>query len=261
MEADMFDRINEIVRVAVNNNFNCTKKEYAQLDELAQEYPRKLFFTNSNVKTPLLLDINRHPYKAVITLNPDITVDETLIENFYELDPFKIPFVRIKYVPLRQDIKDLIQEISSEGYTTVITLQRFNGKKGLFQYVPEDKKDLYKYDHSRFRLHGDALKEIHKIADSTPNTYICDRKDVGCGGCGLCSKLTIGRVTKISSLNMSSSGECPFDCVDCYAKTMQNILKKFERNHIVYDVIKQNVKQAGLTKHIKHAKKALRKAA
>ena len=247
--------INEVVRVAVNNNFNCTDEEYDQLSEFTKEYPHKYFFTNSNIKTPLLLNINNYPFKTVLTLNPDIYVDESLIERFYEIDPEKIAFVRVKFIPNHEPFKNLLIELSKENYNIVVTIQRFNGNKTISKFVPDSRKQ-YIFDHNRFRLFGKTLKSLQKIVDNTPNTYICDRKGLGCQGCGLCSTLNIGRVETISSLNLSTSGDCTFNCVDCYAKTMQNFLKRIGVNHIVYDVIKKNAKQSGRTKHIKDAIKA-----
>ena len=243
-----------VVRVAVNNNFNCTPKEYRQLDEYVQAHPSKFFFVNCNVKTPLLRTLNDHPYKAVITINPDLIVRETEIMKFYSLDRERVAFVRVKYIPDSQPIVELIQELSEAQYAVVVTLQRFNSKAMLTKYA---RLENYHFDNTRGRLHGEALSKIQALVDATPGVAICDRQGLGCQGCGLCSKLTVGQDLSLVSLNMSSSGLCGFNCPDCYAKAMQNFLRKIGQCTIKYDVIKQNEKQAGRTEHIKKARAAL----
>jgi hypothetical protein len=242
----------KVVRVAVNNNFNCTLAEFQQLDTFAAAYPDTLFFVNSNINTKLLHRINEHPYKAIITLNPDIWIDTKQISKLSGVDQDKIAFVRIKYIPKCQDVYDLILKISN-NYPVVITLQRFNGKKSIVQFVP-DYREHYEFSHNRFRLFGDSLDKVIKMG-AVDNIYICDEKGLGCGGCGLCSTLVAGKSLPIYTLNLSSSGMCPFNCVDCYAKTLQHFLSKIGMPEIHYDWIHMNHKQAGRTKHIRSCKK------
>lgn len=242
----------KVVRVAVNNNFNCTDAEFQQLDTFAAAYPDTLFFINSNINTKYLHRINEHPYLAVITLNPDILLKKKQVQKFYALDREKIAFVRIKYIPNHPEIIDLIHKVS-DSYPVVITLQRFNGKKSIVQFVP-DYREHYHFSHNRYRLFGDSLSDVIELA-MLDNIHICDEKGLGCGGCGLCSTLTAGKSLPIYTINLSSSGMCPFNCVDCYAKTMQHFLGKIGMPQIHYDWIHMNHKQAGRTKHIKSCKK------
>lgn len=238
-----------VVRVAVNNNFNCTTAEFKQLDDLSRVYPETLFFINTNIKTPNLLEINNHPYKSVITINPDISIDRRRVKRLYSIASDKIAFTRIKYIPGDPKIVDLIQEVS-ETHPVVITLQRFNSIKTASEFLPDFRKH-YKFSNNRFRLSGESLKKALEIADSNDQTYICDRAGTGCGGCGLCSTLTATDRLPIYTLNMSSSGICPYNCVDCYAKAMQNFLRKLNKPVIRFDWIHLNCKQSGRTDHIK----------
>lgn len=244
---------NKVIRVAVNNNFNCTVPEFRQLDDLQQIHPESLFFLNSNIKTSKLLQINRHPYRAVITLNPDITINPSLVKRLYDIALDKIAFTRIKYIPNHPEIVDLIHKVS-ETYPVVITNQRFNGIKTISQYVP-DFRDHYKWSHNRFRLFGDSLAQVEKLVLPDSNIHICDQLGLGCGGCGLCSTLTTGQTLPIYTMNLASSGICPYNCVDCYAKTMQHFLRSIDVPVIHFDWIHMNHKQAGRTQHIKNAKK------
>ena len=243
-----------VVRVAVNNNFNCTPAEWAQLDGYKAAHPDKYFFVNCNIKTPLLRTINDHPYKAVITLNPDLIVRENEIIKFYSLDRERIGFVRVKYIPDSQPIVDLIQELSEAQYKVVITVQRFNSKAVLTKYA---RLEDYSFTCSRGRLVDEALAKVHTIADTTPGVAICDRQSLGCQGCGLCSKLTIGEDLTIRKLDLSTSGECPYHCPDCYAQYAIKTLVRGMGNEPTYDVIKKNAKQSGRTEHIRHARAAL----
>jgi len=244
----------EVVRVAVANNFNCTEAEYRQLGEYVADNPSRYFFVYSNIKTPKLLTLNQHSHKAVITLNPDLTVQEHLVKRLYEIEPGLVAYVRVKYLPDQTPIIELIDELSEQGYPTVITLQRFNGKRTLYKYTT---KEHYRFSCSRYRLHGEALRKCLTIADTTPHTYVCDRKGLGCAGCGLCSKLVVGRELPIKSLNLSSSGICKYSCPDCYAKTMQRFLSRIGMPLIRYDKVMRNSKQSGRTQHIKEARQAL----
>lgn len=249
----MNKEIKEVVRVGLNNNFNCTSDEFNQVAGFKMVRPDAFFFVNSNIKTRNLLEINNHDIKVVVTVNPDIKVERKLVNKLYKLDKEKVGFVRVRYVPENDSIKSLINELSEKGYNVVITVMRFKGNESVNTY---SKKEFYDYSFSWFRLKKEYFAELEKFADSLQNVYICDRKGIGCSGCGLCTKLTMGKEVTIYGLNLSTSGICPFNCPDCFAKKMQHFLISMEKEPMKYDVIKQNEKQAGKTAHIKHLKKA-----
>jgi hypothetical protein len=246
------NNITNVIRVAVNNNFNCTAAEFNQLKDLQAIHPESLFFINSNIKTRNLKKINDYPYKAVITINPDLFVDPKLVQRLYDIASDKIAFIRIKYIPNHPEILELIKEVSKTS-NVVVTLQRFNGIANLEKYVP-DYRIHYKWSSNRFRLFGDSLKIIETYTQRLPRTYICDRAGLGCGGCRLCSTLTCGKDVQILTLNLAASGICPYNCVDCYAKTLQHFLRSINVPVIKYDWIHMNHKQSGKTAHIRHLK-------
>jgi hypothetical protein len=253
----------KVVRIATNNNFNCTKAEWNQLDSFARKNLTDTFFINSNINTPALTTVNKHPYKVVVTANPDITgTDEDIKRIMLKLLTIKdhIAFVRVKFVPGDTHFIKLIALLLAMDFPVVITLQRFNSLKSITRYT--DKK-FYRYSCGRFRLTGKMLKTITQLVAKYRTqkfpVWICDQKGLGCSGCGLCSKLTTGKTYKVYSLNLSSSGICPYNCPDCYAKTMQNFCRKMGYKPIIYDTIKQNEKQSCKTAHIREALNAKRR--
>ena len=241
-----------VVRIASSNNFNCTNKEWKQVDHFATNNPDKTFFVNSNIHTPALTSVKKHPYKIVVTVNPNLTIGlhKKLRLKLLAIKD-KIAFVRVKYLPETPAINGLIGVLLSQGFPIVITMQRFNSLKTLQLYT--DPK-YYKYSCSRYRLAGKALKQLHHLVDDSMAQgfplYICDRKGKGCQTCKLCSTLTTGRRDlKITCLNLSSSGICPYSCCDCYAKRMQHFSLSMGHKPMTFDVIHQNDKQAGRLVH------------
>ena len=155
--------IRKTVRVATNNNFNCTPKEFKQLDELAKSNPDSVFFINSNINTPELLRANDHPYKIVVTVNPTLIVRDECIERLYQIRKDLVAFVRVKYIPDHPEIKDVITKVSKDNYAVVVTVQRWNGIEALLNWT---KLEHYTFAHNRFRLSGSALKELQDFVDN-----------------------------------------------------------------------------------------------
>jgi hypothetical protein len=231
-----------LIRVAVNNNFNCTKREFDQLNDISSSDPHSTFFINTNIKTPGLSRIKNYSYKTVITVNPDITVNPELIKKLKRLPVDKIAFIRIKYIPNNIPIIKLIKDLS-KNYKIVITVQRFNSKKSIKPFVPNFRKE-YTFKNNRYRLNPKGYDLLESIIEKLNNVYICDKLQQGCSSCKLCSTLVTGKDYPIYTLNLSSSGICPYSCVDCYAKTLQNFLIKINKSAIRYDYIHMNKKQA-----------------
>lgn len=241
-----------VVRVAVNTNFRCTVKEWEQLDKMAAKHSDSEFFVNCNIRTPNLATINDHPYKAVITANPELVVKDWQVQRLALVNPEKVAFVRVKYIPEFKGHLPLITHISESGYPVVVTPQRFNGLKGLNEYST---REFYKWSHNRFRLNKEAMRYLKDFTESLNQVYICDESGAGCKGCMLCSTLPTGKELGVYSVDLSSSGLCPYSCPDCYAKTMQRMLVAFEMQPVRFDKIKMNIKQAGRSAHAKEARK------
>lgn len=234
----------KLIRIATNNNFNCTKKEFDQLDTFSnfKKYSKDLFFINSNIKTPLLSKVNNHPYKVAITANPDIHINRNYIEKLKKISADKIAFIRIKYIPNNLSIMQLIKELSAT-YKIVVTVQRFNSKKSINQYVTNYKKE-YSWRGNRYRLLPEGYSILDNLIKDLKNVYICDRLQEGCSSCMLCSTLVTGEEYPLYTLNLSSSGICPYSCVDCYAQTLQPFLRCCEKPVIRFDYVHKNKKQA-----------------
>lgn len=238
------------VRVAVSNNFNCTTDEFKQLDGFKAANPNSLFFVNCNAATPNLLKLNKKDTKVVVTINPNLTLNKTLVNRVKKLNPSQVAFVRVKYVPGYPEILELVDDLRTM-FPVVITNQRFQSLHTLYMYT---EKEFYDFSCSRFRLNKKEFNTICEFVDSRENVYICDRSGKGCQDCNLCSTLVSGEPLEIKSLNLSTSGICPFNCPDCYAKCMQKFLSGCGYPLINFDKIKKNHKQSGRTQHIKNAK-------
>jgi hypothetical protein len=235
---------NEVVRVALTNNFNCSFKEFKQLDKIANNNPESKFFVNSNIKTSKLRYVNYHDYNIVVTVNPDLIPDNDYLSKLYAIKD-KVSFVRVKWLPNNIEIQQLIKKLS-KSFNVVITVQQFNSWLSLSKFT--DGK-YYELSFGKLRLKEKYYREVCRFADSLKKVYICDRNHIGCGGCNLCSILNgEKKETPLQSLNLSSSGICKFNCADCFAKIMQNFISKCGRNPIEYNVIKKNKKQLGVNK-------------
>lgn len=216
----------KILRVATFNNFNFTDEELEHLEGIQALCPDYKIFVNSN-SHPVI----RGRFPCVITVNPELDV---FTKPKGDLSLIKA--IRIKYVmnPV-QSIQDTFGEIynwtKKHNIPTLITYMRFKNKETLKRYTT--KSTFYKWNRSFYR-------PILKHTFNDPSIYYCDLRDEGCPSCRNCAKLTYGIDTpEIYSINLSSSGICPYNCVDCYAKC----LAKF--THFAYDKILQNAKQKG----------------
>ena len=239
--------IAKVVRVGTLNNFNCTDEEFNQLYDFTDKYPDNYFFVNCNINTPQLVNINNHPFKVVITLNPNI--NEHLLYKLRDINLNRVAFFRLKYVPNNENVLSLLRTVSQFGIPIVITNQRFNGKVSVAPYGIEN----YKYSCSRYRLTDKAFSELKSLTKEYTQVYICDESGGGCKSCGLCCSLTTGYCDiTISSLNLSTSGVCPYNCIDCYAKTIQKFVVACGHNQVDFDKIKMNMKQKGTTSHTKN---------
>jgi hypothetical protein len=155
-------------------------------------------------------------------------------------------------MPEYKEIDELIRDLD-KGYSVVITVQRFNGLKGLLKY---SSRNYYDFSYNRFRINDKAKLLLDKTTRGLSHTYICDKAGLGCLGCGLCSRLTIGSIKPIYSLNLSTSDPCKFNCESCYAKTMRHFIDACGYQPTL-DKIMKNSKQMGRTQHIKDSRKEL----
>jgi len=238
----------DIVRVGVANNFNGSIAEFNQLKYFSGKFPNKYFFVNSNINSKGLKNIANHNFKAVITVNPNLIV-KNIGSIMAKLEPIKnnIAFVRVKYMPDNKDILTLISVLVHNNIPIVITNQRFKSRKSMEKYSNEK---YYKHKNGYFRLTAEEKIKLESIVDSLNKVYICDRKGKGCIDCGLCSKLTSGLDLPIASMNLSTSGICPFNCPDCFAKLSQKQYadKLTGKVKISFDKIGKNSKQKGTLK-------------
>lgn len=227
-----------IVRVATLNNFNFSAAEIKQVRELQKE--NAFVFVNSHRKTRL----QNVGIPVVVTLNPNIT-DMAPLKG----DVSAVACVRVKYVHSdigRAALEECFEYCSREGLTPLITLFRMKSKKTRDRFLDADSREHYSWNRNFFRLTSrgkrSAIRWIQKRAREWGlDVKFCDRKGGGCPECGNCSKLTFGVDLPIYEVNLSSSGHCPHNCVDCFAK----MLVTKNRGRIAFDTVKMNSKQKG----------------
>jgi len=226
-----------VIRIATMNNFNCTAAEYKH----AALYGNRAF-VNSNIKcinARTAGNVNSHDHKIVLTINPDVIMRPAYLEKLQLISREKVAFIRLKYCPGHGHVK-LYGQLVSMGYNVVITMMRFRSRKMLDKYVEEQYRDRYTFKKGYFRIDPDTLPKMFK--------YICDRSGKGCGDCYNCSILTVGHKDLIYGINLSTSGPCPYNCPDCYAK---NIISY---RGAKYDQLKQNSKMESTKEILKGMK-------
>jgi hypothetical protein len=212
-----------ILRVGILNNFNMTDAELEQLPQYEDKYD---VFVNANAKTEV-----RGKYPTILTINPDLT---EFVEPRGDMSLVKA--VRIKYVsgPI-QEVSEAFDKAMAwaheQNIPILITFMRFKTKKDLLAYT--DDQSNYKWRGSYFR------QTVFKTWDD-PLVNYCDGKEEGCPGCKNCAKLTFGRDTDdLWGVNLSASGECPFNCPSCFAKCITRCYG------LTFDKPSQNAKQKG----------------
>jgi len=216
----------QVLRVATFNNFNFTTPEFLQLDEILDRYPEYDVFVNSNSKAKV-----RGGYRAFLCVNPDLN---EFIEPRGDLELIKA--VRVKYVA---DAKPVVGKAFNKcvkwaykhEIPILITYMRFR-KRETLQRFTKGNPGYYSWQKNYFR------QTIRKTFDLDLFHY-CDIMEKGCPSCKNCAKIPFGyKDADIFSLNLSSSGSCPYNCPDCYVQT-------FKWVKISYDKILQNTKQLG----------------
>lgn len=247
----------KLVRVGVLNNFNMTEGEYKELlNKNLQDY-----FINSNVKS--LRESIKPEYgkiPLIVTLNPDLDLPKFPEKEV--LQQYNLRAFRIKVCGNRlKDYKRLYQLVKfsfDNNIKVLITFQRFYRLKTMEKFVNKKDFKYYEYRAGYFRPTDEYKKTIMRFVRKIENkfnknkfVFQCDKKDKGCPDCLHCAKLVypdhkyrdyIKEGINIYSLNLKSSGKCPYNCPDCFAKR----LIKRGNNQISLGKIKMNNKQKGI---------------
>jgi hypothetical protein len=234
-------KIEKIVRVATLNNFNFTKPEIEQVQQLQAKHGR--VFVNSHGRTRL----QAVGFPVISTLNPNIT-------DFAPLkgETADVAAVRVKYVhsPIgREALEACFEYCAAKGFTPLITLFRFRRRKTRKLFLDSESLQHYSYTGNFLKLtesgKRSAVRHIMERAEAWGlDVEFCDSKGGGCPECGNCAKLTFGVDLPVYEVNLSSSGQCPHNCVDCFAKLL--IMKN--QGRIGFDTVKMNSKQKGKLK-------------
>lgn len=237
------ERVTNVLRVAVANNFNFTKRELEALDDLG--WDKTKMFVNSNSFVTVTAD-----YPSFLTVNPYL---DSFVEPTGDLS--KVRACRIKVVynnNLHPSVIEALTWCQEHSIPALITLMRFSCKESLFKY--SDCPDKYKFKGGYYRLTQAAVDNlvstIYEEADahgvSRALINYCDIRGLGCPSCGNCARLAFPEITgdcNVYGINLSASGDdgrCIFHCPDCWAKKLQKIGR-----YLTMDKISQNTKQKG----------------
>jgi hypothetical protein len=219
----------KVLRVATFANFNFTDKEFEQLDDISEDRPEYRTFVNTNSYPKL-----RGKYPAIVTINPALK----FVPPKGDTDIIKA--VRVKYIAdarpeVEQEFNKSVNWAYKKDIPILVTYMRFKKLSTLKKYTR-----TYGKQNSHYKWEGSYYRQVVKKTWELDLFNYCDLKDKGCPSCGNCAKLPFGiPKAKFYSINLSSSGKCPYNCPDCFAKYLQNW------GGLCYDRIIQNSKQEG----------------
>lgn len=238
--------VEDILRVAVANNFNFTQEEFRALESL--NWPKEKMFVNANSLVTITSD-----YPSFITTNP-------YLDSFSRPtgDISNIRACRIKYVfdgkpKVRQAFKEALVWSLDHGIPPLITFMRFASRESMGWFTLDSDISNYKFVGGYWRLTDSgkaaAVEQIEMIAKAASldaaMIHYCDLAGDGCPTCGNCGKLAFPNLNsafRLYGINLRESGDagnCIFHCPDCWAKRLGNYRKP------VYGKITQNSKQRG----------------
>ena len=216
-----------ILRVDTFTNFNYTDEEFKQLESIAHRNPIYKIFVNSNAYNEI-----KGNYPVVVTVNPKI---DEFVRPRGDLSLIKA--ARIKFVAdpndwTRKAFNQAVEWCISKKIPILITYMRFRKSETMKRYSSSNFNYLWAKNYFR--------QKIKKTWDLDCFNY-CDLHEKGCPDCQNCAKLTYGIKAPIYSINLSTSGNCKFNCPDCYVKT----ISQWHGGNICMDKIMQNTKQIG----------------
>lgn len=237
------ERVTNVLRVAVANNFNFTQKELEALDDLG--WDKDKLFVNSNSFVTIKSD-----YPSFITVNPYL---DSFVEPVGDLTKVRACRIKVVYSDvLHPSVIDSLYWCGDHNVPALITFMRFSCKESLRKY--SNLPDGYVYSGGYYRLKKEAkyrlVAKLHTAAVfrgiSEDLIHYCDLAELGCPSCGNCAKLAFPDIKgecNVYGVNLSASGDdgrCIFHCPDCWAKKLQKIGR-----YMATDKISQNTKQKG----------------
>ena len=244
------DRTINILRVGVTNNYNFTKKEKEELNDLGWAADR--LFVNSNSFVTVTGD-----FPSILTVNPYL---ESFIEPKGDLS--KLKACRVKYIYDAKNpkpVEDSFHWCAANNIPVLITFMRFCSKESLKKYTRAGNGYAFNRSYQRLTKEGRAaaMSDIKVLAKecSLDDRLLnfCDLQEEGCPECLNCARLTYPDLVekadeiKLFGVSLKSSGnegECIFHCPDCWAHRLHKGCRGG-----AYGKITQNSKQKGHSTH------------
>lgn len=232
---------NQLVRVGVMNNFNYTDEELQAIKHLDNK------FVNCHIgvftKFKNVLKLKKHGIQTVITLNPNLNLNEYMA-IFHILKDINHVTFRIKITIKNYiDVKRFIKKYPNVKF--LITFMRFFKKETLLSNCRL--MHGYSYRKGYYRMGIKNKKVIQEMYSHIKGKiYFCDVEESGCTNCNNCQRVTGYNPDhyEVYSLSLIESGICPYNCPDCFAKKLNKLCK----NTSINSVIKKNRKQKGVQK-------------
>jgi len=243
---------NVLVRVGTLNNFNFTSTEVNHLNLLSKIYPNKIFFVWSNVKSYNKMYKKNKKEIDNLFKNSNIKLGLTVTPNLEFIKPVtskNIDNIIYKFVlnnKTNYTRNKVIEYAKKHDLNVLLIPLRFKKTENFNKYVSDT--DKYVYIKPYIKLSKHAFVEFAYYTKQMYNkVYTCDLLHLGCTSCYNCYRINnISVVRNFESINLSTSGKCPYNCIECYAK---HCLDRTQ-GKIRYDIFTINTKMKG-NQHVK----------
>jgi hypothetical protein len=212
-----------ILRVATYNNFNFSPDEITQLNRY-KDFDG--VFVNSN-SYPTITG----SYPCFICVNSDLSHFEPPKGDLSLVKALRVKYVDDAIEPVKKTFGECVTWAYSHDIPILLTYMRFRHKEAYLKYTRAT-PGAYRWD-------GVFYRQTTKKTFDLDIIKYCDLNGKGCVECGNCGKLSFGySKAKICSINLSSSGACKFNCVDCFVKNFT----AWRHGYIAFDKVTQNIK-------------------
>ena len=238
---------NFLLRVAVSNNFNYTKKEIQDVEKLKNHY--KYILLNSHKDT----NIKNNNLPVFVTSNPQLInkTDFNINGSKENVKAIRLKIILSTNKKYIKTVKNILSYAEENNISVLITIFRFYSAKNRKKILNllQDNFKFYRWDRNYYRIKDNKI--IKNFVDRLNRNiqakiYFCDYRGGGCLICNNCSKLSYNKKLQVKELNLQSSGFCKFNCIECFAK---RLIHK-NGNRISFNTVRANKKMNEKIKNV-----------